>query len=183
MPLDHVGDLAGPERYLLGAAWAGQEVDPGRRGTDLVDRLDAVIDVFRAHELVEHDRSLRRHEGPAGRRMQGPDLHVPAPRRIADIDGVGEKTAHVVAPLQLRAHAAQPPRAQFLLIDRSDAAGDIEAEGGRGSPVGCHRASFRAAAPASAAIGGGGGRAAPGSIVITGSMASSVSGSRWQAMT
>jgi len=44
--------------------------------------------------------------------MQGPDLHVPAAGRVTDIDGVGEQTAHVVASLQLRAHALEAPGAQ-----------------------------------------------------------------------
>ena len=55
----------------------------------------------------QNDRPFRRHEGPATRRMQGPDLHVGRIERITDIDRVIEQRCRAIMSGKLFAQPAK----------------------------------------------------------------------------
>ena len=112
-----VGDLGGPGLGALLETRPGAEVVPGDGGPHLVDRFQAGGQVLAVVEVEHHDRPLGGDEAVAHGVVQGPDRHVAAARRVADVDRVVEHGPGVVALPELLAHAPQPIAAQRDHVD------------------------------------------------------------------
>ena len=77
-----------------------------------------------AGEIVEeHDRAFCGDEAVAGRIVRDPELHVGRVGGVADVDGVVEQGAGIVAALQLGADALEPVFAHGRQVGSGDAGG------------------------------------------------------------
>jgi hypothetical protein len=109
---DQIGDLGRPLlRPLLDAGTGGEE-EPSRRQPDLIDGFEAPGEVLAPSEVEQYDGAVDGHEDVACGITDGPDLHVPAARRVPDVDAVGEDTGTVVTFPELVAEPPEPIAAE-----------------------------------------------------------------------
>ena len=157
----HLGREA--PRELFGAL-AGQEVEEGRRGPDLVDERQVVGEVHRLAVLEQDDGAVGRDEaGPRGV-VGDPDLHVGRVGRVADVEGVEDEEARAVVAAELAAQPFQPvfaERGQVRYADprrlpfrKARAVGPISMRSGSsGEPSGLRPGSLGAGPPRGAGFG------------------------------
>ena len=101
-------DLGREASRQLFRALAGQEVEEGRRGPDLVDEGQVVGEVHRLAVLEQDDGAVGRDEaGPRGV-VGDPDLHVGGVGRVADVQGVEDEQPRAVVAAELPPQPFQP---------------------------------------------------------------------------
>ena len=105
---DEVGDAGGPAAHLMLGQLAAVEIHPRHGRAHLVDDAGMIGQMLAGEIVEQHHRPLGGDEAMPGRIVRDPELHVGRIRRVADVDGVVEQGAGVVAPFQLGADALEP---------------------------------------------------------------------------
>ena len=105
---DQIGDAGRPALDAPVAQFAAIEIDPRHGRPHLVDHAGMIGQVLAGEIVEQHDRPFGGDEAVAGRVVRDPQLHVGGVGRVADVDGVVEQGAGIVAALQLGADALEP---------------------------------------------------------------------------
>ena len=100
--------LCGEAPRQLFRALAGQEVEEGGDGPDLVDERQVVGEVHRLAVLEQDHGAVGRDEAGAGGVVGNPHLHVGGVRRVADVEGVEDEQPRAVVAAELAAQPLQP---------------------------------------------------------------------------
>ena len=123
MFLDEIGNAGRPALDALAGQLAAIEIDPRHRRPDLVDHAGMVGQMLAGEIVEQHDRPFGRDEAMAGVVVRDPQLHVGRIGGVADVDGVVEQGAGIVAALQLGADALEAVAAHGRQVRIGDAGG------------------------------------------------------------
>ena len=119
--LHQIGDAGGPAADLLLGQFAAIEIHPRHGRPHLVDDAGMVGQMLAGEIVEQHHRAFGGDETMPRRIVRHPQLHVGRVGGVADVDGVVEQGAGIVAALQLGADALQPVFAHRRQVGRGDA--------------------------------------------------------------